>query len=260
LPFILLAWAGVRAAGPLLLPLAGYFAVRVQTSAFWPQQAPDYYRFTTDISALATNAAHYLDRGGTVFALATLVLLVASRTVPRLTPDRRLTVLRGLIWFAGGYALTIWVPVRSSLYALFPSVGTAIVLATMMDAVIAQADARRLRHATVALLSLPFLLWPVYRARNVRWVELADLTRRVMPQLEPYVPALRNCAALWIHDDDRTRANIRNAFGGQMNSALQVQYGVAPTVHVTSEASVPPPDAVALRLRDGRLVRPLEHR
>jgi hypothetical protein len=246
-------WVGVRTAWPLLLPLLGYFVVRVQTSAWWPREAPDYYRFTTDPSSVVANAMHYLDRGGTVFLLTAIVLLLVTRSVPRFTPRDRHNLLRGAVWLAGGYALTLWVPVRSSLYAVFPSVGSALMLAVFAERALAQVDARRQLRAAALLVALPFVLWPVYRARNVRWVELADLTRTILPQVEPYVPALRAGARLWIRDDDSTRANVRNAFGGQMNNALQMRYGIDPLVEVIGGNAAPPGDGVVLRYLDGRL-------
>jgi hypothetical protein len=61
---------------------------------------------------------------------------------------------------------------------------------------------------------------------------------------------------LWIQDDISTRANIRNAFGGQLDSAIRFQYGVRPDVHVTVDAREPIPDnAILLQLRAGHLVQ-----
>lgn len=253
LPLVLAAWTGVRAAWPLAVPLAMYLVVRLQTHAFWPQRAPDYYRFTTDLGALATNGAHYLDRGGTVFAIAAIVLVLAARTRPVFSDQHRRQLFRGLAWFAGGYALTVWVPVRSSLYAVFPSVGAAILLGVLADRVFARADTLTRFRAAGILVALPFLLWPVYRARNVRWVELADLTMVVVPQMEAHVPAMRAGTPIWIQDDDTTRANIRNAFGGQMASAMRFYYDVDAHIVVEGGSVEPPQDAVRLRLLNGAL-------
>lgn len=254
LPFILAAWFGIRRAWPLAIPLLVYLAVRVQTAAFWPSAAPDYYRFTTDIGSLILNAGHYLDRGGTVFALTAVVLLATTRVLPRLGDDDRRNLLRGVVWFAGGYGLTVWVPVRSSLYAVFPSVGMAIVLAVLAHRVFATADSRGRMRAAVVLVVLPFLLWPVYRARNVRWVELAELTSHVLPQLAPHAERMRAGVPVWIEDDDSTRANVRNAFGGQMDNAVRVHYSLTTRVEVSAPGAPPPEGAILLRLRDGQLV------
>jgi hypothetical protein len=143
--------------------------------------------------------------------------------------------------------------VRSSLYAVFPSVGAAIAIAVVANRVFAQSDERARHRTAIALVALPFLLWPVYHMRNVRWVELAELTSTLVPQMQPHVPAMRQGVPVWIEDDDSTRANIRNAFGGQMDSAMRLLYGVAPQIEVFTDAAKPPDGALVLVLRDGRL-------
>jgi hypothetical protein len=162
-------------------------------------------------------------------------------------------LLRGLIWLIAGYAITVWVPVRSSLYAVFPSVGAALILGSVADATFRRvAPAVQLRTATV-LLALPFLLYPVYRARNVRWVELADVTHRVMRDLMAHGPAIRAGTAVRIIDDTSTRANVRNAFGGQLGYAIQLQFKALVETHVTTDAKNGPSSALVFRFRDGQL-------
>jgi hypothetical protein len=254
LPMILLAWTGLRASWPSLLTFVPYFALRLQSDAFWPHGTPPYYQFTTDAAAIATNAAHYLDRAGTVFVAVALVVMIVSRARPRWGELPRDRLTRGLIWCAAGYAITLWIPVRSSLYAVFPSAGLALALGAVLDPLFAKMPPRVLWRTAVALVVLCFLALPVLRARNVRWVELADLSRQVMKDLEPHAAALRAGTPLWIVDDDSTRANIRNAFAAQLGTPVQLFFGARVETHVTvNEQEVPPAGALVLRLQNGRL-------
>ena len=53
----------------------------------------------------------------------------------------------GAVWFAGGCAMTVFLPVRSSLYAVFPSVGAAIVCGSLVESIRSHAVARQPRAA-----------------------------------------------------------------------------------------------------------------
>jgi hypothetical protein len=93
----------------------------------------------------------------------------------------------------------------------------------------------------------------VYRARNVRWVELADVTHRVMRDLEAHGPAIRAGTAVRIIDDTSTRANVRNAFGGQLGYAIQVQFKTHVETDVTTDVTNALSSALVFRFRDGHL-------
>jgi len=254
LPFILIAWVGIRAAWPSLLGLPPYVVLRAGSDAFWPQNAPDYYRFVTDAGLIATNAAHYVDRACTVFVVVGFVVMIVARTPLRFDAGRRAQIMRGLIWLAGGYALTLWIPVRSSLYAVFPSAGAAIMLAALLDGSFSRMEARLVRRVGIALVLLSFLAIPILRARNVRWVELADLSRQVMHDLAPHASALQTGVPLWIVDDTSTRANVGNAFAAHLSDAVQLFFASRTEIHVTSDPAEPPTGgAIVLRLQSGRL-------
>ena len=82
----------------------------------------------------------------------------------------------GAAWLIGGFAVTIWLPVRSSLYAVFPSVGLALAVGTLLTATARNAEPRRAWRVAIAGVILPFLLLPIYWQRNVRWTELRNLS------------------------------------------------------------------------------------
>jgi hypothetical protein len=146
-----------------------------------PSTAPWFYRPTLDPRTLARNAIEYLDRGVTFVAALTGVAALLygwrSRTMDAGVIGRR--YMAAAIWFTGGYALTVWLPVRSSLYALLPAVGSALACAAACDAMrtgAASLFTRDLRMA--AALACVLLLIPIYQRRNDRWVEPARLSAR----------------------------------------------------------------------------------
>jgi hypothetical protein len=73
----------------------------------------------------------------------------------------------------------------------------------------------RIRRSLAALVMLAFLLIPVYRSRNLRWVRPADLSTRALA--DPSVAAQMNA-------DDR-----ESAFGSLMPDALALMATGAPT-------------------------------
>ena len=255
LPVVLFMWMGIRASWPSLLSLAPYFWLRAQSDALWPANAPAYYRFTSDAGAMLTNAVHYLDRAGTVFVVAGIVVGIATYTTAQSRPLlNRSIVVKAVAWFAGAYAITMWLPVRSSLYAVFPSVGAALLLAAFADTAYRAADGPARRRAASVLLVLPFLLWPIYHARNGRWRHAADLTTSVRRDLPQHLAAFR-AGPVWIVDDSSTRANIRNAFAGLLPDAIELDAGFRPAdVQVASDVSEAPPGATVFMLRGGQLV------
>ena len=146
LPFILSGWAWVlarererlhavmRLAWPAWIALAIYVALRTQTAAMTPMTAPDAYRFVLAPGALAANALEYLDRACTFSAAVVIVAHLIAWRRPTMTPAITRVLPLAAIWFAGTFALTIFVPTRSSLYALLPSIAPALVAGFLLQA------------------------------------------------------------------------------------------------------------------------------
>ena len=141
-------WMGVGAAGdgsaatrapvvrqtwPVWIALAIYFALRVQTAAMTPMTAPDAYRFVLSPGALVGNALEYLDRACTFSAIVVIVAHLIAWRRPALTPEVRRVLLPAALWFAGTFALTVFVPNRSSLYALLPSIAPALLTGFLLQ-------------------------------------------------------------------------------------------------------------------------------
>jgi hypothetical protein len=137
LPAILFGWwfafrpddaaSSRRRAGLWLVAAAAllgvYLALRFQTGAMTPWTAPPYYRFTARPSVIARNIWEYADRAMTLPAAVAAVALVLLRPSGKRELFSKRVVVCGAAWLVGGYGLTVFLPVRSSLYACFhPSV------------------------------------------------------------------------------------------------------------------------------------------
>src|SRR5262249_48060499 len=237
LPVILGAWAWLSAGTrglarparirrwvadvwPLALALAAYALLRLQTEAYVPWRAPDYYRPTLALGAVGRNLVEYLDRAGTAaLAVVALACLVAGR-VTRLAPRERQIALMGAIWLAGGFALTLFLPVRSSLYAVFPSVGVALMAGAAVAAL--EPDLRRRGWPTWPLWLLPSLCLPVYRARTAPWRALAEVSAGALGTLTTAARELSDGEGILLLDDPASRASLASAFGVAAEEAVNL--------------------------------------
>lgn len=190
-----------------------YAVLRVHSGAMWPTNAPWYYRFSADPQLLMRNIREYADRACTLSAFVLVVVFACVRSRPSLRPDDRVLLYRCLCWLVGGFALMIFLPVRSSLYALFPSVGAAVAASTLTAAWWSQLAAAKKRLLISAALIIPLAFFPVYRSRGGRWVVAARLSSSVTTQLVQHVAAHPEARAIVLQDDRSTRANLANAFG-----------------------------------------------
>src|SRR4030095_15984675 len=147
------------------------------SGAFAISTTPPYYQFTFDPLQVATNIFEYADRSLTLAFLVLIVSAIALGGIPKLDREDRRRVLLGAVWLVLGFAVTIWLPIRSSLYVVFPSVGVALATGAILTAAARYASAHRAWRLANAALILPFLLLPVYWQRNVRWTELRELSK-----------------------------------------------------------------------------------
>jgi hypothetical protein len=238
---------------PLWLALAAYAVLRSRSGAFTASTAPGYYQFSSDPGLLVRNLLAYTDRAGTVAAATIIVLVIACgwRAV-RLAPDEWLLVRLAIVWIPATYALTVFLPIRSSLYALLPSVGSALVAAAVASAA-RRASPVRFQRAAASLLVLVLLLLPVYYARNERWTGAADISARVMT-------LVRNAASTQpaghvVLIDAPAPITFDDVFSGLFSVGVQLVAGPQWTGDVVPPGgSVPDGATLMIELRDGSVV------
>jgi hypothetical protein len=262
LPFVLLGWTWLgRTDRPMswpallaaLSPLVVYATLRGATPAFVPATAPSFYRFSFSLNAVARNALEYADRSTTIVAAALVIGAIVYRKVPVTDPRTRRLFAMLAIWFCGMFAITLWLPVRSSLYAVCPSVATAMAGSVVLDRMRQSA-----RNVTVELLLAALLLLaiPLYRARNDPWVEGARVSTRLLGVIQADSFQLPTHGAIVLHDEINSVSNFHNAFGELLTEALQTMFE-RDWVGRIDGAAGPGGDVVIAeyRLRRGRIDR-----
>ena len=258
LPVILTLWALInrtevkRTAGTWLA-LAVYFVLRYYSGAIGPSNAPPYYQFTFNPLHVATNIFEYADRSLTLALLVVGAGIIGFGGLPKLDRDERRRVLMGAVWLAGGFAVTIWLPIRSSLYVVFPSVGVALATGAILFAASRNASPQRAwRVATVAMV-LPFLLLPLYWRRNLRWTELRNLSSATIRTIQADHLAPQTLVVL--EDDLSTRANFRNVFGTLLPEASALIFPNQLSLWIE-----PPPPEVEPNSKPANTVRVVSYR
>ena len=233
-----------------------YLLARGQSGAFGISTAPDYYRLTFDSGVVLRNAAEYLDRGATFAAgISTVMLLVASRATA--FDDReRMAIRFGIAWFLAMYAITVFVPVRSSLYAVPPSLGAAVVTGAFA-ARAWRAAPQRFSRAAVALIVGVALLVPIYRARNHGLVEPADLAAQSLAAIQDAVRERPGVRDIVLVDDPGASVTLDAAFGALFPDAVRlfVNPRTRGTIREQRDEDANDAAAVVLELRNGRLVQ-----
>jgi hypothetical protein len=236
LPFLLGAWVYLTPSGtrrpavrilstwPLFAALAVYTLLRLQSGAFWPATAPSYYQLTAQPQVVFRNVLEYLDRGATWPAVVTVIVMAAARTLPVFTSEERRITAFGALWFACGYAITVFVPVRSSLYAVFPSIGACLAAAGVVAALM-RSRPGRVRGALAVLSLVPLLLFPVFRARNEGLVAPAELSATVLKDLQLSTARFTGGARIVLVDDPIARFNLDAAFGALFPDAVALALG-----------------------------------
>ena len=243
---------------PAWLALVIYLGLRVQSGAFWVQDAPSYYQFSLAPGLVIRNCLEYLNRQAAVAIAATLALwLFAGRASIALNNEEKRAATFGAIWIVSFSALTIFLPIRSDLYALAPSVGVVLIAASVASALRRGAPLVRFSTAWTALTILALLALPVYRLRNDDWVAEAELSARVLRTLEITtrdVPA----GHITLIDDASASPRLADSFANLFGEAVLLFLGPSWGGDIVSSMDQPgsPDDTAPLvfRLRQDRLV------
>jgi hypothetical protein len=269
LPFLFTAWrrvdrghrgpepapATASPVWPAWVALTIYAALRLQSGAFGPTTAPAYYQFTFAVGGLLRNVVEYLDRGATLAGVLSLVLWLAAGRVLRFDPSEHRAIRLGLLWFAAWSAITVLLPVRSSLYALVPSIGTALCLGAIAAAAHRQAPLRLARVGIVMMVAALAAV-PVYRSRNVRWVAPADLSTYVLATVKQATARQQATGGTVVLVENPTVSpRLREAFGSLFPDAVAMWIGQQWRGELVQSVPQDAADGTTLifRLRDGTL-------
>lgn len=252
----------VRATWPSFAALAAYLALRARTDAFTPATAPSFYRLSASLDVIVPNALQYLDRSMTFTAAVLLLGLIGfARQRPPLGPVAWRTIVKGGAWLALGFAVTILVPVRSSLYVVFPTVGSALIGMSVGEAIWRSIPARRQRLALIALLLLPIFVLPIHWLRHQGTKQQALLSARIVARIRSAVVSQPDITRIVVLDDPQARPTVASAFGAELPRAVELATGRAlPTELIALGPSRSIPDraraagTLAFVLENGSLV------
>ncbi len=209
--------------------LAAYFGLRSHSGAMTPATAPHYYRFTFEPAQLGRNVLEYADR---TFTLPILVvgiawLLLRRNRTPETPPAvvRRDLIACAVVWILGAYALTVFVPVRSSLYTCFPLVGACLIAAALCTAFWSSASERARLVALRSAIVLTVIAAPIHYSRTHRLVDQAEVSQAIWTTLPRLTGDVAEGRTVAIHDDMTRRANVRSAFGSLASPAYELLTG-----------------------------------
>jgi hypothetical protein len=243
-------------AWPLWAALAVYALLRGSSGAFTPGDAPVYYQFSVAPSLLLRNIGEYADRAATASAAVSLLLLaMAPRMRPWFNDDERRALVFAALWIPAMYALTVLLPIRSSLYALIPSAGCALAAGACASRAI-RFSPRRFARAAVALVVIAALLVPVYRSRNHRWVQPADLSMQVMAAVQATTTSFPAGGRVVLVDAPDADVGLDDAFAGLFPDALALFSGDMWTGQIEQPGAALPVDqqtTIVFELRGGTL-------
>jgi hypothetical protein len=248
---------GVLRTWPLWAALGLYGLLRVNSGAFGPLDAPDYYRFTLEPRAVLKNVAQYLDRGGTWPAVTAAIIAIGVRTRRALNDDERRVIRVGVLWFLAFYAITVFLPIRSSLYALAPSMGSALAAAALAARAWRE-DPRRFGRVAGALVAVVALLLPVYRSRNHGFVEPSDLAAQSLRTIRDAARSRGQRGTIVIVDHTEEPVTLNDAFGNLFTDAVHLFVGPqwsGEIVQATSTRTSGDDDALVFELRGGGLIQ-----
>lgn len=215
-----------------------YFTLRSGTHAMTPATAPSFYRFTPDAFTWLRNIAQYSDRTMT-FSAGMLVLLALILRPHQWRLDARTwrVVAAGSAWLGVFVAPALILSVRSSLYACLPSAGVSVAAAAIASRWWLSASAARRRTALIAVIPLAAVLFPVYVARNQRWVKMAEFSTQALSDLQAAARSYPDDSNILIIDDRSARANVASVFSTMVRDCFLLVSGRYMTFYVDPPVS-----------------------
>jgi hypothetical protein len=268
LPVVFAAWLWIdrqpladilRRSWPSFVGLGLYLALRARTDAFTPATAPSFYRLSASPDVLLPNAVSYLDRSMTFTAAVLLLgwLLFARAKMRPLGAEWR-TAAKGTVWLILGFAVTIMIPVRSSLYVVFPTIGSALIGMAIGSSLWRSIVEPRRRPAFAAIVVLPLLLLPIHWLRHQTSKRQAMLSTQVLDGVRSALRESPETARILVLDDEPGRVTAASAFASALPTAVELVAGkpvpvelVAPAQARSAEHSLRAADTVVLRVDEG---------
>jgi hypothetical protein len=215
--------------------VAVYLALRFQTGAMTPWTAPPYYRFTANPAVILKNIREYADRAMTFpFAVALLAWIILRPSSAR-APMSRQVLVCGVAWIVGGYGLTMFLPVRSSLYACYPSAGACLIAADIAARCWNAAAPLARQRAVIAGIAAAIGMAPVYVIRNRSTLANARFSSRVLHDLASATRGIPSGAVVVVLDDRTHRPNVETAFNMALDDAFELTSGRRLTFWVEPE-------------------------
>jgi hypothetical protein len=275
LPLVLIAWAFAdaqirRVSRPRFIAFVIgsaiaevlYFFLRSHSGAFTPSTAPSFYKFSLSAATLVGNIGQYLDRTATfAIVIATIWFVAAQTKISKMRSATSTIVALGGMWWVGTLAITVLLPVRSSLYACLPSVGVALTVSALVRASWPTLPVAAYRRATIAVIIAPLIMWPIYHSRNRPLRREAELSTATLTALQMIATERGAGARIVVHDDRASKPPLINPFGGFLQDATDLI--VSPPIIVWLDP--PPAEGVALapktsidaelRLENGQIIR-----
>jgi len=212
-----------------------YLALRFQTGAMTPWTAPPYYRFTANPVVILKNIREYADRAMTFPVAAALVAWIVLRPSAERTPVSRSVIICGAAWIVGGYGLTMFLPVRSSLYACYPSAGACLIAADFVRRCWEAAAPIARQRAVAASILITLAMTPVYLVRNRATLANARFSSRVLHDLASATRGVPPGGVVVVLDDRTRRPNVETAFNMALDDAFELTSGRRLTFWVEPE-------------------------
>ena len=242
-----------------------YLVARGTTDAMTPASAPPFYRFTFEASVVLRNLREYSDRALTVAFLAIFVGLAVLGVRPRWSSAFARIAAVMTVWLISSLALTLFLPVRSSLYALLPSVAGCVLAASVLSDAWARSTEKRQRWACAALLIIATVFVPIHVSRTHRYVQPAEFSTAVLNDLAVQSVGIDDGTKVVLHDDRTQRVNLDSTFGALLDQAFlfhtgrRLSFWIEPPAEYAYVSGLRPPCAGCpvpeFRVLGGRAVR-----
>jgi hypothetical protein len=109
------------------------------------------------------------------------------------------------------------------------------------------------RRLVAAVVILPVLLLPVYWSRNVRWIEIAELSSDTFAAIQRVTREHPNVDRLLFRDDESTRRSFAGAYDQLLPVAVRLAAGREIRTEIVG-ATTQRGDEIVIVLRGGRVL------